>query len=374
MDAHDPEDLRRLIKLARDKSRDSRRELLGNVSDLFLSPKGRLSDRERSLMSDILVGLITDMEMTVRREIAERLAQDDSVSHDLAVFLANDEIEVARPILLRSGVLQDVDLIEIIKRRTQQHMLAIARRKTLSENVSDALVDNGGEDVIETLLKNRDAVLSRRALEYIVEESKQVDRFQRPLLARNDLPPELAHRIFWWVSAALRQHIMKNFQVDEEFVDDLIADTTRSVIDKDDAARNSSSAAERLAGRLDEAGELSETLLVRAMHQGKINIFTAGLARLCRVELQTAERIVHDTEGEALAVAWKALGFERSNLATVLSETRHPGHGGQTVLLLDKALELFDSVSEKNARRTLSFWNKDGDYLKAIMEIEDGED
>ena len=94
-------------------------------------------------------------------------------------------------------------MIEIIKHRTQEHMLVVAGRDAVSEDVSDALVDEGDENVVEMLLRNSDAALSRHAMEFIVEQSKRVDRFQQPLLRRSDLTPELAHRMFWWVSAAL---------------------------------------------------------------------------------------------------------------------------------------------------------------------------
>ena len=183
-------------------------------------------------MTDILHKLIHDVEMEVRRDLSERLADNSDAPHDLVVMLANDEIEVARPLLLKSGVLRDADLIEVIKERTQEHILQVARRDTLSEAVTDAIVSRGEDDVIETLINNADAVMSRRALQFLVERSKRVDRFQRPLILRGDLPPGLAHRMFWWVSAALRQHILTSFSVDDTMVEDFLRDSAESAIER----------------------------------------------------------------------------------------------------------------------------------------------
>ena len=107
-----------LVELARQRTTDGRRVIFENIADLFISPEGRLSERESALMTDILHKLIHDVEMEVRRDLSERLAENSEAPHDLVVMLANDEIEVARPILLKSGVLRDADLIEIIKERT----------------------------------------------------------------------------------------------------------------------------------------------------------------------------------------------------------------------------------------------------------------
>ena len=37
-------------------------------------------------------------------------------------------------------------------------------------------------------------------MEYLVEQSKRVDTYQNPLLKRPDLEPDLAKRMYLWVS------------------------------------------------------------------------------------------------------------------------------------------------------------------------------
>ncbi len=149
---------------------------------------------------------------------------------ELAVLLANDEIEVATPILMRSAVLQDVDLIEIIRHRSRQHILAVAMRRDLTSTVSEALVETGDRDVIRTLLENQDANIARITLAYLVEQSKTVDEFQEPLVRRRDLPADLARRLVYWVAASLRQALIERFDIDVDTLDDRLEPVVKEEI------------------------------------------------------------------------------------------------------------------------------------------------
>ena len=200
-------DVQGLMNLADDKSVAGRTTLVGAVSDLYFSDLARqegFGERETALMSDILHRLIRDVEMPVRRALAERLAAQEGAPADLVITLANDEIEVARPILMKSRVLADDDLIAVIRRRTIRHQLAIAVREQLREGVSEALVATGDDSVINTLLENDNAEISLKTFDYLVSQSRSRDGLCEPLLRREDLALDLAKKMYWWVSAALR--------------------------------------------------------------------------------------------------------------------------------------------------------------------------
>lgn len=51
-----------LLKLAQDNSKGSKQALMENITDLFLSPKGRLNEHERVLMNDIMLKLLKTVE------------------------------------------------------------------------------------------------------------------------------------------------------------------------------------------------------------------------------------------------------------------------------------------------------------------------
>ena len=140
-------ELENLLELARDRSTAARSRLVAILSELFFDGEKTLSERERWLMSEILRQLVHDVEKTVRKALAKRLSSESDIPTELLATLANDEIEVAHPILLHSEALRDLELIEIIQHHTMQHHLAIAMRQTLSTDVTDALVEASDSEV-----------------------------------------------------------------------------------------------------------------------------------------------------------------------------------------------------------------------------------
>ena len=362
-------DLTSLVELARQKTADGRRVIFENIADLFISPEGRLNERESALMNDILHKLIHDVEMQVRRDLSERLADNGDAPHDLVVMLANDEIEVAKPILLKSDTLRDADLIQIIKERTQEHILQVAHRDSLTEAVTDVIVAKGEDDAIEALIGNADAALSRKAFNFLVERSKRVDRFQRPLIQRDDLPPALAHRMFWWVSAALRQHILQSYSVDEAMVDDFLRDSAETAIEKNERERVATTAAEALVNGLADRGELTLDFILRSLRNGEVQLFITALAHRARIDVATARRIVFDTGGEPLAVLCRAVGMEQSDFATTYLLTRRPNGNALGAMVTPKVAELFGSLTSDTAMAALRYWKQDDNFLRAQSEL-----
>jgi len=197
-----------LLAMAHDRSREGREILVGAVGDLFAESGDILTVRERAIMTDILCRLVREVERSVRRKLAKRLADADSAPHALVVELANDEIDIAGPVLLSSSVLKDVDLIGIIRHKTMEHQLAVAMRPSVAATVTDALVEAGDDTVVEALLRNPNATISPQTLEHLVECSRERESYQALLLKRDELSPALAKRMYWWVSAALRTDIL----------------------------------------------------------------------------------------------------------------------------------------------------------------------
>lgn len=357
-----------LLELARSQSQRNREVLLENVADLFLSPEGRLTERDRAQMAEIIGKLVDEVEVDVRRALAERLAVLPEAPHDLVLKLAQDTALVARPLLLKSPVLKDADLIDLVKQRTQEHRLAIAMRAGIGTQVADALIGEGEEDVIEALIRNGEAQLSRQAIDYLVEESRRVDRFQEPLLRRQDLPKPLAYRMFWWVSAALRQQVLTQFPIDEADFDDAVESAVHA-----GAAESADAGAEavRLAGQLAGRAELNERALVRSLRGGHIGVFAAGLGRLAGIDLATARRVVFATGGEALAACCKAADFDRSTFATFYLLTRQARIASAATPTdeLEEVLKIFDRTSRAQARVILRYWARDREYLDALAEL-----
>lgn len=371
------EDFSELLKLAHDRSAEGRRLLIRTITDLFSERRAVLTNRERNLMSDILGKLIGEVETEIRRELAERLVSLRQVPRSLIVALANDEIEVARPILLESDVLTDPELIEIVQLRTREHQLAIAMRHSVSEIVSDALVETGDTDVIKTLLQNENAKFTLATIEYLVEQARRVDSYQEPLVRRKDLGPELAQRLYWWVSAALRKHILANYQIDQTALDDQIEEVVTGIAgrltqDKPAPGKVPATRAQVLAQHLAKSQELKPPLLIRTLRQGEVALFEALFAQMVSLPLRQVQRLVYGCDGKDLAIACRALEIRKADFSALVLLVRKgmSDNGITDPKEFSRTVHFFESINPEGAKRVLRQWQRNPAYLDAIDRVQ----
>jgi uncharacterized protein (DUF2336 family) len=370
-----------LLDLARDKSVRGRTRLVQVVGDLFFDEHDVLNERERSLMTDILRQLIHDVEMSVRKALADRLADHEDAPHELITTLANDQIEVAHNILLNSQVLQDIELIEIIQHRTFEHQLAIAMRKSVSEAVSDALVETGNTKVIQRLIENPAAKIAPNTMEYLVGESKGKEAYQKPLLDRPDLSPHLAKRMYWWVSAALRKHIIEHYKVDPTELDQKIEETIKDILGEpvqmpsggvgkiDDRALDQ---ANQLAMKLKEKNSITPQLLLQTLRRGEVQMFEGLFSQLTGLRPTLVRRLVFEPGGEGLAIACKAVEMSKPDFGSIflMSRSARPGDKVVDPTEVARVMKFFDRIQRLTAQKVVARWKLDPDYLFAIKQVE----
>ena len=124
----------------------------------------------RTLAEAVLDLLARDTEKKVRQALAEASGASASLPHGIALRLARDEIEVARPILTYSPVLTDEDLAEIARTRQAEYALAVASRERLSEGLCDVLAETNESEVVTALAGNAGAQLSVATLRRIAQD------------------------------------------------------------------------------------------------------------------------------------------------------------------------------------------------------------
>jgi uncharacterized protein (DUF2336 family) len=376
MMSRDDLDFPALLNLARDKSVASRTRLVESVGDLFFEKNRTLSDRERALMTEILRRLIHDVEMSVRTALAERLSAEPTAPAELVKTLANDDIEVAYNILVKSPVLQDGELIEIVQHRTLEHQLAITLRAELSAAVSDALVATGNADVIKSLIDNMGAEISSGTIEYLVEQSKRVDAYQNPLLNRPDLPPALAKRMYWWVSAALRKHIIRSFNFDPVELDERIEDVIKDILSQEAGDPIAGCKGADLAKLLNQRHALSPQLMVQTLRRGEVALFEAMFAELTGLREKLVRRILFEPGGQGLAVVCRAMAIAKPDFASLflLSRSARPSDKVVDPNELSAAMVFFDRVKRDPAERLLRRMRLDSEYLESMLALDGADD
>ncbi|MBL6946178.1 MAG: DUF2336 domain-containing protein [Rhodospirillales bacterium] len=365
-------DIDELYRLARQKSVEGRSALAETVTDLFSGESGVLTSRERALMFDILHSIIRDVEMSVRKRIGAQVAERDDAPGGLVNLLANDDIEVAYPVLVKTNVIKDNELVEVIRNRTLEHQLAIAIREDVSEIVSHALVECGDGTVVRTLLDNKNARISRITMETLVEQSRRVNTFHEPILRRRELGSNLAKRMFLWVSAALRQTIVDKFELDQETVDDLLEQAVFDEIESMETEERNPQKRTELATTLMQNKEATPELLLAILEQGEVSMFVSVFTEMTKLSEKLVMRMLFEPGGEGLAIACKSIGLEKMVFTAIFSLSRKARPNLRETLQRDlrRSLGLYDQMTEEAAKKVLRLWQRNTEYLTAIRELE----
>lgn len=331
-----------LLALAHNTSPDARHRLLLGVVALCdaCPPTGELSP----VLGEIFLTLARQAEREVRKVLAEKLADADWAPAALVNVLALDEIEIARPILASSPVLQDEDLLRVLIEASLEHQIAIARRPHISGRVADAVIDRADPAVLMALTTNRTAEISTDGVRRLVEHSRRIAALRGPLTRHPLLTEALAEQLYQWVGMALRQSIAARFTVNEQALGAAVYDAVEGVLraapaeqaPPDDAERDEME--RRLVDKLQAAGQLRPGLLIRAIREKRLGLFAHGLAALGGFSVGQARAALSAPTPEALYYACAAVGIDRAVFPTLLVELRKlneslPGDLGEPVWL-----------------------------------------
>src|SRR5690349_16517926 len=150
-----------------------RAETLRRVTDLFVFNAGKFSNDQVGLFDEVMGRLVEEIDVSARavfgRRLVEAAQEPPRVMRGLAL---DDAIEVAGPVLRGSDELDEATLVESARTKSQQHLLAISRRKTLPEPVTDVLVSRGDRAVAASVAGNAGAKFSEFGYATLVERAQ----------------------------------------------------------------------------------------------------------------------------------------------------------------------------------------------------------
>ena len=300
---------------------------------------------------------------------SQRLAETESAPHTLLVELANDEIEIAAPVLNRSKVLKDTDLIEIIRHRTMEHQLAVAMRESVAAPVTDALVETGNPAVVEKLLGNHGASFAPETLASVVDQSRERVNYQEPLLQRDDLGPELAKRMYWWVSAALRAAILDRYELDPDTFDDAMEGAVHETFEE--AGVTVEDEAPVSLSSLLKLNEVAQNELVKALRDGDIVLFQSHLHKATGLGLPILRDLMFEPGGDRLAIACRTTDMAPKIFAAIYRLLRTASAHNAPVKRgeLTRIASLYLDIKPELAMTVLRRWRRNPNYLAAIEQV-----
>jgi uncharacterized protein (DUF2336 family) len=309
-------EVREILLLAESRAPEDRERLmlaLVNMCEAAAADQAILEPAIQMMMSSIFMTLVADAEKRIRQTLSEHLAMAGWAPHALINVLALDEIEIARPIIAQSPVLDDQDLIQLMTLATIEHQIAVAARPALSEAVVEAVLRQGEPAVLTALASNDTAEVTPQAMAHL-----------------------LAEKLYLWVGQSLRAAIVGRFRVDAAALDRAIAGAVNAAQINDAPARPAAAAAtdaERndaewnLVKKLNQSGQLRPGYLIKALRDQRLSLFVAALAQLIGVQRRQIELAIAGDRPELLALACTAAGVDRSAYPTILQLVRDLNRG-----------------------------------------------
>jgi Uncharacterised protein conserved in bacteria (DUF2336) len=159
--------------------------LLRELTDIFL--ESQRNPRERELFDEVAEQVLDFVDAPGRQHFARRLAVAADAPRRAVIRLAGDAIAIAAPLLARSPVLTDGDLIALAQEKSQDHLAAIARRGSLPASVTDVLIARGRADVLEAVAANPAARFSAAGAEALIDKARDRETLWRRLARRRDV-------------------------------------------------------------------------------------------------------------------------------------------------------------------------------------------
>lgn len=186
---------RSLIKLALEGTDEARQRLFAQVSELVVTNLDERTDRELAIFSEVIIKLYGVGSATDRARLAQKLAAQANTPVELARKIAEDEVNVAMPVLAHCRVFSQEDLLNFVERLSNAHLQVLARRPDLSAEVSDVIAERGDRPVHRILAGNREIKLSRNTMVNLVKLATEDPVLREDLCLRTDLSPAVCRTL-----------------------------------------------------------------------------------------------------------------------------------------------------------------------------------
>jgi uncharacterized protein (DUF2336 family) len=336
-------------------SSDMRRAtMLRQLTDLYLIGAEQYADDEIGLIDDVFMRLVATIEESSRALLAIRLGPVAKAPPKVVRLLAcDDAIDVASPVLTQSEQLDTATLVECAKTKSQEHMLAISRRRTVPEAVTDILVERGDQQVVLSTVTNRGARFSSNGFGILVDRAQGDDLLTRRVGTRPDLPPKLFTQLLEAASEKVRATLEAERKHALEDIENVVSDVTSRIETKAMTQTQAYAAAQVLVETLKRIGQLDVAKLEDFASKDRFEEIVAALSLMANMPPELVERTVHDTNAEALLVLAKAVGLPWETTKNILTLAAKKYR--RSAADVDKCMAAFERLKEPIARQILEF-------------------
>jgi uncharacterized protein (DUF2336 family) len=329
---------------------------LSRITDLFVAGTGRYSTRQIKMFDEIFKTFVSVIELKVRARLAFHLATNSDAPEALIqAFAFDDDIAVAAPVLKQSTSLSESNLLIVSTTKSQSHLHAIAQRKSISELVTDILIERGERDVVHAVAKNSGARISDFGFNGLVSRAADDAELALHVGSRRDIP---RHHLVILLETASAEVCEKIIAVNSQLIEAVKGAVTEVADEIGLEIRNESlnhAKAKRKVRRLKYWRELGESKVHAAARAQDFEQVALALSILARCPIEAVERAVLDENPGAVQVVAKAASC---SWATVKSLLLMRAAGRRLSKKdLDQARENFEGIETQTAQRVLEIKN-----------------
>lgn len=196
-----------LIELAQDGTDDARQQLFTQVSTLVISNLEERTDQELAIFAEVIIKLYGVGSAEDRARLAQKLSTQENAPYALAKKLAQDEVEIASPLLANSPIFSQENLLNFVESLSNSHLKVLAGRNDLSTEVSDVIAGRGNRPVQRILSGNREIKLSRHTMLSLVKQAMDDAVLRKNMSLRTDLSPAACRLLLPHVNAESQKRL-----------------------------------------------------------------------------------------------------------------------------------------------------------------------
>lgn len=299
--------VRKFMQWAATASSAERAEGAGSLARAYLYAELAPQDRREAEVA--LTSLLDDPAPSVRKALAEAFASAQDAPIAIVVALANDQSDVASPILSRSPLLGDGELIDCAAIGDAFAQAAIALRASVSPSVAAAIAEVAAREPLIALAVNPGADIPEFSMRRMVERFGSDGELREALLSRPGLPPSVRSDLVAATASALSQFVVGCAWLSSERADRVVREATDKahVMIAADAERSRDwRAARALVKHLRACGRLTPSLALRALLSGNSCLFDAALVELSGLPERKVLPLARDWRGNGFAALYKA--------------------------------------------------------------------
>jgi uncharacterized protein (DUF2336 family) len=289
-------------------SPESRAKALWHTTDLMIT--GSFSEDEIWTFGEVITRLADEIEVAARVQLAQRVARFDRAPVNIVHKLAfDDAIEVAGPVLRESKQLEPYALVANVCTKSQTHMLAISKRESLAENVTDELVTRGNQEVVKSVVQNNGARFSDFGFLHMIQRAEGDSILAEQLGLRKDIPRHVFQQLIAKASSDVKKRLEGERPDMAQHIQSSVTDVAGALQSKFGPVSRSHFVAKRLVAAQHQLGNLNENSISIYARSHRLDEVTIGLSLLCALPSDVIERAVLDKSRETLLILVKALDF-----------------------------------------------------------------